>query len=77
MLESVFILFVAGYVTVETIFPKRGEFDSLERFALSVGLSIAIAMFVGLKALTANVFTDTYYSTIADLIRQSHSNYCG
>lgn len=47
VLGSVFVLFVPGYATVEALFPKRGELDSLERFALSVGLSIAIVAFVG------------------------------
>jgi hypothetical protein len=48
VLGLVFVLFIPGYVTVEALFPKSSEFDSLERFALSVGLSIAIVMFVGL-----------------------------
>ena len=47
VLASVVMLFIPGYATVETLFPKRSELDSLERFALSVGLSLAIVTFVG------------------------------
>ena len=44
---SVFVLFVPGYVTVEALFPKR-ELDGIERFALSVGLSLALVPLIGL-----------------------------
>jgi hypothetical protein len=45
---SVFVLFVPGYVAVEALFPKGRELDSIERFALSVGLSLALVPLVGL-----------------------------
>ena len=48
ILGSVFVLFVPGYVTVEALFPKGRELDSIERFALSVGLSLALVPLVGL-----------------------------
>jgi uncharacterized membrane protein len=48
VLGSVFVLFVPGYVTVEALFPKGTELDSIERFALSVGLSLALVPLVGL-----------------------------
>jgi len=44
---SLFVLFIPGFVTVETLFPRGSELNSLERFALSVGLSLAIVTFVG------------------------------
>jgi hypothetical protein len=47
VLASVFVLFIPGYATVEALFPTRSELNSLERFALSVGLSLAIIMLVG------------------------------
>ena len=47
-LGSVFVLFIPGYVTVETLFPKGRELDGIERFALSVGLSLALVPVVGL-----------------------------
>jgi len=47
-LGSVFVLFIPGYVTVEALFPKGRELDSIERFALSVGLSLALVPLVGL-----------------------------
>ena len=45
---SVFVLFVPGYVTVEALFPKGRELDGIERFALSVGLSLALVPLIGL-----------------------------
>ena len=48
VLGSVFVLFIPGYVTVEALFPKSRELDSIERFALSIGLSLALVPLVGL-----------------------------
>lgn len=47
VLGLLFVLFVPGYVAVESLF-GFAEFDVFERVALSVGLSITLAMFVGL-----------------------------
>ena len=43
-----FVLFLPGYAFVSFLFPKRSEIDSLERIALSLGLSIAITPLIGL-----------------------------
>ncbi len=48
ILGLVFVLFIPGYVTVEALFPKGRELDGIERFALSVGLSLALVPLVGL-----------------------------
>ncbi len=48
VLGSVFVLFLPGYVTVEALFPKARDLDGIERFALSVGLSLALVPLVGL-----------------------------
>jgi hypothetical protein len=48
VLGSIFVLFIPGYVTVEALFPKGRELDTIERFALSVGLSLALVPLVGL-----------------------------
>jgi hypothetical protein len=48
VLGSVFILFLPGYVTVEALFPKGRDLNSIERFALSIGLSLALVPLVGL-----------------------------
>jgi hypothetical protein len=48
ILGSVFVLFIPGYVTVEALFPKGRDLDGIERFALSVGLSLTLVMLVGL-----------------------------
>jgi len=47
-LGSVFVLFIPGYVTVEALFPRSRDLDAIERFALSVGLSLALVPLVGL-----------------------------
>jgi len=48
VLGSLFVLFIPGYVTVEALFPKGRELDTIERFALSIGLSLALVPLVGL-----------------------------
>jgi len=45
---SIFVLFLPGYATVQALFSGRRELDSIERFALSVGLSLAVTPLVGL-----------------------------
>jgi uncharacterized membrane protein len=47
-LGSVFVLFLPGYVTVEALFPRFRELHAIERFALSIGLSLALVPLVGL-----------------------------
>jgi hypothetical protein len=47
ILGSVFVLVIPGYVTVEALFPKRRELEGVERFALSVGLSLILVMLIG------------------------------
>jgi len=48
ILGSVFVLFLPGYTTVQALFAGRRELDDIERFALSVGLSLAVTPLVGL-----------------------------
>jgi hypothetical protein len=48
VLGSVFVLFIPGYVTVEALFPKARDLDAIERFALSIGLSLALVPLIGL-----------------------------
>ena len=48
VLASIFILFLPGYSLVEALFPKRSVLDGIERFALSIGLSIAVTPLIGL-----------------------------
>ena len=48
ILGLVFVLFLPGYATVQALFAGRRELDDIERFALSVGLSLAITPLVGL-----------------------------
>lgn len=48
ILGSVFVLFIPGYVAVETLFPRGRDLDGIERLALSVGLSLAFVPLIGL-----------------------------
>lgn len=45
---AVFVLFVPGYTLIEALYPKADELERLERFALDVGLSLAVVPLVGL-----------------------------
>jgi hypothetical protein len=47
VLGSIFVLFIPGYVTVSALFPKVTDLDSIERLALSVGLSLVLIPFLG------------------------------
>ena len=42
------ILFIPGYVLIAALFPEKTSIDGIERFALSVGLSIAVVPLIGL-----------------------------
>jgi hypothetical protein len=44
---SVLVLFLPGYALIETLYPK-GELEELVRFALSIGLSLALVPLTGL-----------------------------
>jgi uncharacterized membrane protein len=44
---SALVLFMPGYSLIEALYPKR-ELDELTRFALSIGLSLALVPLVGL-----------------------------
>ena len=44
---SVFVLFLPGYCLIKALFSSK-ELDNIERFALSVGLSLALVPLVGL-----------------------------
>ena len=40
-------LYLPGHVFIEALYPQRGELEELERFGLSVGLSLALTPLVG------------------------------
>src|SRR3990167_4189082 len=42
------VLFIPGYVLITALFPKKDDLDSIERIALSFGLSIATVPLIGL-----------------------------
>ena len=48
ILGSIFVLFLPGYVTVQALFPEGKELDSIERVALTIGLSLALTPLIGL-----------------------------
>lgn len=48
VLGSIFVLYLPGSMLLQLLFPGKKDFDDLERFALSVGLSIAVTPLIGL-----------------------------
>jgi uncharacterized membrane protein len=42
------VLFLPGYALIALLFPRKGDLDSIERIALSFGLSIAVVPLIGL-----------------------------
>ncbi len=48
VLGLAFILFLPGYVIVSALFPKAEDLDTIERIALSFGISIAVVPLIGL-----------------------------
>ncbi len=48
ILGSVTVLFLPGYVTIETLYPREKDLSPLERLALSIGLSLALVPLIGL-----------------------------
>ena len=40
-------LYLPGYVFIESLYPKKDELEELERFALGVGLSLALTPLIG------------------------------
>ena len=48
LLGSILVLYLPGYALLQLLFPKGSEIDSLERFALNIGLSLALVPLIGL-----------------------------
>jgi len=48
LLGAIFALFLPGYALLELLFPKTSKLGSLERFALEVGVSLAVVPLIGL-----------------------------
>ena len=48
VLGLIFVLFFPGYTLIAAVFPKRDNLNSVERLALSFGLSIAVVPIIGL-----------------------------
>jgi hypothetical protein len=47
-LGSIFVLWLPGFTLIKALFPSKKEMDTIERTALSIGLSLAIVPIVGL-----------------------------
>ena len=45
---SILVLFLPGFALIELLYAKREELDDLARFALSIGLSLALVPLAGL-----------------------------
>jgi len=56
----IILLFLPGYALIAVMFPKMGEISGIERFTLSVGLSVAITVFDGFAiSVTSYLFRPT------------------
>jgi hypothetical protein len=47
ILGSIFVLWLPGYTFIKALFPEK-ELDSIERVALSIGMSLALVPIIGL-----------------------------
>ena len=47
ILGSIFVLWLPGYTLIKALFPEK-ELDSIERAALSIGMSLALVPMIGL-----------------------------
>lgn len=61
------VLFLPGYALIELLYPKKQELNELIRFALSIGLSLAIVPLVGL-VLNYTPFGITLYPIAGSLV---------
>ncbi len=43
-----FVLFFPGYISIAALFPRKASIDNVQRVALSFGMSIAVALLIGL-----------------------------
>jgi hypothetical protein len=48
VLGSIFVLWLPGFTLIKALFPSKKEMDTIERAALSIGLSLAIVPIAGL-----------------------------
>lgn len=48
VLGSIFVLGLPGFTLIKALFPSKKEMDTIERIALSIGLSLAIVPIIGL-----------------------------
>ena len=48
VLGGVFVLFLPGFLLISALYARSDELDTLERVALSIGLSLAIVPLIGL-----------------------------
>jgi hypothetical protein len=85
VLGTVFILLLPGYSLVKALFPTKKEMDSIERLALSIGLSLALVPIVGLilnytpwgirlTPITLSLFALTTAFATAALVREYQVN---
>ncbi len=48
VLGGVFVLFLPGFLLISALYVRSGEMDTLEKIALSIGLSLAVVPLIGL-----------------------------
>jgi hypothetical protein len=82
-LGTIFILWLPGYTFIKALFPEK-ELDSIERIALSIGMSLALVPIVGLllnytpfgirlAPITLSLLALTMVLATAAIIREYHT----
>jgi hypothetical protein len=80
ILGSIFVLWLPGYTFIKALFPEK-ELDSIERVALSIGMSLALVPITGLllnytpwgirlTPITISLLTLTFTFATAAIIRE-------
>lgn len=83
ILGSIFVFFLPGFSLIKTLFPTR-EINSIERIALSIGVSLTIVPLIGfllintpwgikLIPITLSLLALTVFLTITGLLREYYT----
>jgi hypothetical protein len=83
VLGSIFVLYLPGSMLIEALYPRGEDLESLERLALSIGLSLAVVPLIGLilnytpwgirlTPIVTSLATFTETMTVLALVRKYH-----
>lgn len=64
LLGFFYVLFIPGFTLLQALYPKNNEIGAAERFALSMGLSIAMVPFIGYALTFSGIGVNLTFVTI-------------